>query len=154
MYAYIAPTTTREFTVYCTPCTVAVGTHVCIYCPHHHTWVHRVRCTMYGSCTWLTCMRTAPHQLPKKVTKKPSVNHIGSSNEPPTMSRKMYGGVVGVAFQWPWEVNSCQSGHCGCRTWRLPLAGISTCHVFVMWWQSCCCVRLRRRPTVVALGVP
>ena len=29
-------------------------------------------------------MRTAPHHLPKKVTKKPSVNHIGSSNEPPT----------------------------------------------------------------------
>ena len=51
------------------PCTVAVGTHVCVYCPHHHTWVHRVRCTVYGSCTWLTCMRTAPHHLPKKVTK-------------------------------------------------------------------------------------
>ena len=83
MYAYIAPTTTREFTVYGAPCTVAVGTHVCIYCPHHHTWVHRVRCTVYGSCTWLTCMRTAPHHLPKKVTKKPSVNHIGSSNDPP-----------------------------------------------------------------------
>ena len=28
-------------------------------------------------------MRTAPHHLPKKVTKKPSVNHIGSSDEPP-----------------------------------------------------------------------
>ena len=31
------------------------------------------------SCTWHTCMRTAPLHLPKKVTEKPSVNHIGSS---------------------------------------------------------------------------
>ena len=28
-------------------------------------------------------MRTAPLHLPKKVTQKPSVNHIGSSDEPP-----------------------------------------------------------------------
>ena len=35
--------------------------------------------TMYGSCMWLTCMHTAPLHLPKKVTEKPSVNHIGSS---------------------------------------------------------------------------
>ena len=31
------------------------------------------------SCTWLTCMHTAPLRLPKKVTEKPYVNHIGSS---------------------------------------------------------------------------
>ena len=31
------------------------------------------------SCMWLTCMRTAPLHLPKKVSKKPSINHIGSS---------------------------------------------------------------------------
>ena len=47
-------------------------------CPHHHMLI-----TVYGSCTWLTCMRTAPHHLPKKVTQKQLVNHIGSSDEPP-----------------------------------------------------------------------
>ena len=33
---------------------------------------------------WHTCMHTAPLHLPKKVTQKLSVNHIGSSDEPPT----------------------------------------------------------------------
>ena len=45
---------THEFTVYGALCTVAVGTHVYIYCPHHHTWV-----TVYGSCRY-TCMRILP----------------------------------------------------------------------------------------------
>ena len=39
--------------------------------------------TVHVSHTWLTCMRTAPLHLPKKVTKKQPVNHIGSSDEPP-----------------------------------------------------------------------
>ena len=33
---------------------------------------------MYGSCTWLT----VPLHLRKKSGKKPSVNHIGSSDKP------------------------------------------------------------------------
>ena len=44
--------------------------------PHPARWYH-VR--DLHVCTWFTCMRTAPVHLPKKVTKKPSVNHIGSS---------------------------------------------------------------------------
>ena len=36
--------------------------------------------TVYGSCMWLTNVYVhCPHHLPKKVTEKPSVNHIGSS---------------------------------------------------------------------------
>ena len=31
-------------------------------------------------------MRTGPHHLPKKVTQKQPVNHIGSSDEPPTIA--------------------------------------------------------------------
>ena len=32
-----------------------------------------------GGGTWLTCMRAVPFTFRKKVTEKPSVNHIGSS---------------------------------------------------------------------------
>ena len=39
--------------------------------------------TVHVSHTWLMCMCTAPLHLPKKVTKKQPVNHIGSSDEPP-----------------------------------------------------------------------
>ena len=41
------------------------------------------------SCTWLTCTCTAPLHLPKKVTQKPSVNHIGSSDEPPIITSRI-----------------------------------------------------------------
>ena len=52
--------------------------------PLHH-WGNATRegITVHVSHTWLTCMRTAPLHLPKKVTKKQPINHIGSSDEPP-----------------------------------------------------------------------
>ena len=39
--------------------------------------------TIYRSCMWLTCVHTVPSTFQKIVAKKPSVNHIGSSDEPP-----------------------------------------------------------------------
>ena len=48
-----------------------------------HTLIPHTLITVYGSCTWLTCMCTAPYHFPKKVPEKPSVNHMGSSDEPP-----------------------------------------------------------------------
>ena len=42
-------------------------------------------------------MRTAPHHLPKKVTEKPSVNHIGSSDEPPIKRIKL---KIYKSFPW------------------------------------------------------
>ena len=52
--------------------------------PLHH-WGNATHegITVHVSHTWLTCMHTAPLHLPKKVTKKQPVNHIGSSDEPP-----------------------------------------------------------------------
>ena len=41
--------------------------------------LHMGGITVHVSHTWLACMHTAPLHLPKKVTEKPSVNHIGSS---------------------------------------------------------------------------
>ena len=159
MYAYIAPTTTHEFTVYGAPCTVAVGTHVCIFCPppptsqftmygscrytcmhilpYHHMWVHRVQCTMYGSCTWLTCMRTAPHHLPKKVTKNPSKHTTGSSNEPQKSATKYH-------LQWrlnilawcsPFEGSQVPAnvGEQSVRPW---MANVSFCWFFFWFLNS------------------
>ena len=59
---------------------------VCEGLPSHH-WGNATReGTMHVSYTWLTCMHTAPLDLPKKVTKKQPVNHIGNSDEPPIKS--------------------------------------------------------------------
>ena len=57
--------------------------------PLHH-WGNPTRegITVHVSHTWLTCMHTAPLHLPKKVTKKQPVNHIGSSDEPPIIAIK------------------------------------------------------------------
>ena len=83
--------------------------------------------------TWLTCMCTAPLHLPKKVIQKPSVNHIGSSDEPPIrcstieMYRRMDHRTFELAlvpqnlsFRFTWIVKSIEDfivfvGHwCSC----------------------------------------
>ena len=46
----------------------------------------------------------SPHHLPKKVTEKPSVNHIGSSDEPPMISKET--GATGAVVDMSGNVNA------------------------------------------------
>ena len=46
----------------------------------------------------LTCVGAAPLHLPKKVTEKPSVNHIGSSDEPPISDQSLYRHFLMIVF--------------------------------------------------------
>ena len=41
----------------------------CLVCSPPPCMLPYTLITVYGSCTWLTCMRTAPHHLPKKWPK-------------------------------------------------------------------------------------
>ena len=68
--------------------------------PLHH-WLNATRegITVHVSHTWLTCMHIAPLHLPKKVTKKQSVNHIGSSDEPP-MSETFRKALKRILVYW------------------------------------------------------
>ena len=96
MYAYIAPTTTREFTVY------GSCRYTCMRIlpppPHVSSPVYGAPCTVAVRDSRVCAQ--LPTTLPKKVTKKPSVNHIGSSNEPPkTLNSNLQTGRKGPVYR-------------------------------------------------------